>query len=245
MLKDIWKWIKETAQKIIVPVTVVVALVTLLLKQFPELFNKKKKRVEEAKEDVKDSKEEKEKAEKDLDDAVESSEDTRKSIKKRRKEREKTASKYGVAFALFLMLPLAADAQESFDIDTHYGEETITVPEGTSTEEALQDFARLYLEERHDYDLLEEEHEQVLERLEDYRERVDRLINNYDSLVEELERKEPFQRNALLGVNYQPSTSGIDIQAGLGLTLYENYDITPFVSAGQNFSFGLQLGVRW
>lgn len=247
VFKAIWNYIWDFLKRvgsIIVAIGGLAALVYVAFKKSKE----ENKELEQAKKDTEESKEKLDDAEEDLQSTMDSTSKKVDNAKDRHKDRKKQASKYGLALAVFLLVGLPVQAQTTFEIDTFYGTEEVTIPEDTSMEEAVRDFARLYLEERHDFEEVQESYEELREEIETYRTRVSNLRASYSRLEEEYEaalEPEFLQPNIIASIAYNPFQGTTRGTIGAGATIKEQYSLSPFVSVGRTFNIGLQLGLTW
>jgi len=247
VFKAIWSYIWDFLKRV---GSIIVAIGGLALLVYAAFSKPKKenKKLKQAKKDTEKSKKELDDAEEDLQSTMDSTSKKVDSAKERHEDRKKQASKYGLMVAMFLLVGMPVQGQTTFEIDTHYGSEEITVPESISMEEAVQDFARLYLEERHDFEEVQESYEELREEIQVYRDRVSNLRESYSRLEDEYEKAlspEFLQPNVIASIAYNPFQGTTRGTVGAGATIKEQYSISPFVSIGRTLNIGLQLGLTW
>lgn len=152
---------------------------------------------------------------------------------------------------LFIVLFLISflSFTQSFEIETSKGIVKLVVPENLSIEEAYQQIAQMYLEERYDLqesldiiDSLNKEIDEYIEKVSDYIEKVDNLNLEKDELIKLLEEKNkpkfisPF---LLIGGGVEdinPYSLFVDIQAGI--ILFERWTLTTILE----FPFRIGIG---
>lgn len=149
-------------------------------------------------------------------------------------------------FILIILFTPSLLLAQTFTIDTSRGEVTLVIPDGVTLEEAYQEMASLYLEERYDLeeaieeiDSLTEEIERYILEVEELQKEIDALQEENSILVELYERElrtDAFSPMVSLGFGIEGDTSYYG-SASVGLRFFESWFVTA------DFSYPVRLGV--
>lgn len=130
--------------------------------------------------------------------------------------------------SLFLLISILCYPQE-FQIETSQGTKTLIIPEGKTVEEVLVEIAELYWKERYDLEALQEDHLELIQKIEQYKnsineleQKVQSLIRDQDDLInlyEKKERRSNFKFIPLLGVGF--NNKDLSGKLGIGLFLFD------------------------
>lgn len=149
----------------------------------------------------------------------------------------------------FFLFPLYS---WSTTIETSRGEQTLTLPEGMSFEEAYVYMSKMYLEERFDHEDLLEEVDKLTQSIDSYieknqalREKNTNIQEQYEelsNLYEEEARTVFFTPTLQVGLQQNLGKNTIQGHFGLGGRIYETFHANLLVSFP--LSIGLMIGVE-
>lgn len=148
---------------------------------------------------------------------------------------------------ILLFIPSLLAAQ-TFTIETSRGDRTLTIPENMTIEEAYQEMASLYLEERYDLEEALDNIDNLTEEVEEYVVEVEDLQEEVDTLQEENEKlNELYEKEIRTDIVSPIASVGFGIEGdtsyygsvSVGLQFFESWFITADVSYPVRLGIGI------
>ncbi len=157
-----------------------------------------------------------------------------------------------VGVLLLLTLSFSLPAWET-TIQTSRGEQTLTLPEGMTFEEAYIHMAKMYLEERFDHEDLIISAQTLVKQVESFRHENQKLYDlyvqrgeqykNLSSLYEEALRKRFIIPSMHIGALYGIEEQQVQVQGMFGVIVLERLSFHTLLQFP--FAVGMSVGVQW
>ena len=250
-LKKIWENFSDIISKALAWLGVISVVGFSVFRILKSSENEEEQEIEDQKKKVEDKSEKQKDSREELEKEIKKGSSSKEDADARHKDRKDRASKFGISIAFIIFFPIfgvEADGR-MWEVETSHGTEVIELPDGVSTEEAMLEFAVLYLEERKDYANLSESYDRLTERAEAYLTRTEELLQEkreLQRLYESALEPDLFSWNTNFGIERYMLEPGFALRGGVGLTILEEYTIAPQVRvSNSDLSLGIDFRVNW